>query len=764
MKLILYVLLLCSATTIHAQTAKTFSGKIFDSVSKEALQGAVVFDEHKHSSLTDAAGRFSIVTSDQKLSISYSGYRSKIIPVTEQTSLSISLTQLADQLQEVIVSADRTAQKRSEAPVAIASINKQTIEDTKAQRIDQLLNKISGVFMVNLGNEQHEMSIRQPMTTKSLFLYMEDGIPIRTTGVYNHNALLEMNLPAAKSIEVVKGPSSALYGAEAIAGAVNIITQPAPAFTGGAVSIQGNNNGYKRVDAQTGSSFGKWGINLSGYYAERKNGQIDFSDFHKTAFSIRTDYKPNNATTWTNTLTYIDYYSDMTGALDSVKFSQKNYSTLHTFTFRSVDALRIKSMLAHKWNSNGESSVAFMYRDNSVKQNPSYAVANTANPLLFRGQINNNSFKTFAVFAQHVQRFDWMKSKLVSGLSADISPQSYLAKFIWIQKDATSGKYTSYTSPDSLLQKYHTGITNFAAYVNYELSPFRKFKLVAAVRYDVFRYDFKNQLDTSKTTVAASAVSNYGRVTPKIGFTYNYKSIGFYGNYSEGYVPPQLTELYSGGSKIAPYLLPQTFGNYEVGGWVSLFAQKLYADWSFYLMQGRNEIISAKQPDNTYINQNAGKTKHIGIEYSVVYRPLPDLSMRISATNAKHSFVENIVRGVNYNGKEMSSAPRFTCNSEIMYKPSFAKGLRISAEWQHQGKYFMDDLDQYTYHGFDVINFRTGYASKHFDVWINIINAFNAYYSTLAIKNATSSGSAAYTYQLGDPREITIGIGYRFGK
>jgi outer membrane receptor for ferrienterochelin and colicin len=88
------------------------------------------------------------------------------------------------------------------------------IQDAKPAMADQVLNKVSGVNMVNLGNEQHEMSIRQPMTTKSLFLYLEDGIPIRTSGLYNHNALLEMNMAATKSIEVIKGPSSSLYGSE----------------------------------------------------------------------------------------------------------------------------------------------------------------------------------------------------------------------------------------------------------------------------------------------------------------------------------------------------------------------------------------------------------------------------------------------------------------------------------------------------------------------------------------------------------------------
>jgi hypothetical protein len=67
------------------------------------------------------------------------------------------------------------------------------------------VNKTPGVLMVNLGNEQHSMSIRQPMTTNAYYLYMEDGVPIRPMGVFNHNSLLEMNQFTVSSIEVVKG-------------------------------------------------------------------------------------------------------------------------------------------------------------------------------------------------------------------------------------------------------------------------------------------------------------------------------------------------------------------------------------------------------------------------------------------------------------------------------------------------------------------------------------------------------------------------------
>ena len=85
------------------------------------------------------------------------------------------------EIEQVVITAGRVAQQRSEAPVAIATVSRRTIEETRAQTMDLLLNKVSGVYNTNLGNEQHSMSIRQPITTKSLFLYLEDGIPIRTT-------------------------------------------------------------------------------------------------------------------------------------------------------------------------------------------------------------------------------------------------------------------------------------------------------------------------------------------------------------------------------------------------------------------------------------------------------------------------------------------------------------------------------------------------------------------------------------------------------
>ncbi|MDE1191674.1 MAG: TonB-dependent receptor [Arachidicoccus sp.] len=761
--LIMLFMTIAMSNTIFAQTI--IKGKIFDSISKEVISGATVSDKN-HSVVSDASGKFVINTKDSILKISSTGYINAIVNVAE-TSVAIGLQPMTNELGQVVVSANRTAEKRSEAPIAISVISKQTIEDTKAQRLDFLLNKISGVNMVNLGNEQHEMSIRQPMTTNNLFLYLEDGIPLRTSAVFNHNALIEMNMTAAKSIEVIKGPSSALYGAEAIAGTVNLITQAPPAFTAGYISAQMSNKGYKRADAQIGFNQGKIGFIASGYYANQHNGPIQYSDYHKSASTYRLDYHIDSNTTWTNSITYVDYYSDMYGSLDSAHFAQKNYAAQKFFTYRKVYAFRGRSTIAHQWNDHSSTTATFMYRGNSVIQNPAYSIASyhaggiAANSIsndTATGNINDNAFHSYGVYVQQVQQFKFLKSKLVVGSSAEISPQRFNEDFIWVKK--SNGNYVSYTknNPDSILANYKTLITDMAAYANYDFTIARGLRISTALRYDAFEYSFVNFLTGSKITGGPSSVTNYHKLAPKVGFTYNTGGIGFYGNYSQGYVPPQITDVF--GKTNSTYLKPQNFTNYEIGGWFSLIENKIYIDWSAYLMNGKDEIISVRMPDGTSQSLNAGRTRHKGLEYGITYTPSDEWLLRFSGTNARHTFTNYIASGVDYNGYQMSAAPNFFGNAEVEYKPHYFKGFRIDAEWQHVGKYFEDNLNTHSYKGYNVLNLRVGYAKKHYEIWVNALNLLNEYYSVLSTYNAGSG----YNYQLGDPRTFTFGVSYKFGK
>ena len=71
----------------------------------------------------------------------------------------------------------------------------------------------------------------------------------------------------------------------------------------------------------------------------------------------------------------------------------------------------------------------------------------------------------------------------------------------------------------------------------------------------------------------------------------------------------------------------------------------------------------------------------------------------------------------------------------------------------------MDNANSKKYGGYDLLNIRAGYSIRKFEVWVNALNSTNTYYSTYAGK-----GGNTLSYNLGDPREFTVGIAYKFTK
>lgn len=744
------------ATFTYAQIP--VKGQVMDALTKEALVGVSLrLAQTAQGTLSTANGAFAFNAQslDDSLTVSYIGYVTRKIPLRSH-SLQIQLHPSASQLNQVVVSASREVQVRTETPIAISTISKQVLNETKAVSLDQVLNKVSGVYMVNLGNEQHTMAIRQPIGYRSLFLYLEDGIPIRASGDFNHNALIEINMGALKTMEIIRGPASSLYGSEAIGGAINFITQPPSQILTAKWQVETSNQGYKRTDFGVSNTFGKLGIYAGGYYAAQRHGIISHSDFNKMALTLRGDYTISDKTKLFTSASLIDYHTDQTGGLDSTKFFQKKYESLQTFTYRKVKALRVRSTLDHQWNAANSTTANLFFRRNAISQNPFYAIKNIAgNALKASGEINTDAFHSYGLIVQHKKKFNFLDARLIGGLSIDRSPATYQAFLINIDRNK-AGVYTGYMPTDSLLTHYGVTLLNTAAYGQLELSPFQKFKAVAALRYDRLGYDFDNNLAPNAFTGAPDEQNHFTSLSPKLGFTYFFNSnLGSYANYSVGFAPPQITELYRGVK--VPTLKPATYANYEAGGWFSFFQQKGYLDLSIYQLNGVNEIISVRLSDGSYQNQNAGKTKHKGVEYTLKYSPLESIGLRISGTNARHVFTDYTERGNNFSDNEMATAPRFISNSEVTFKPSILPGLRLGLEWQHLGKYYMDAANTEFYAGYNLFNFRTGYEIKGFEVWLNAINLTDKLYATTVDKF-----SYGKSYRQGIPRTFNVGIAYNF--
>lgn len=770
----------------QAQTSTFIKGKVFDADTKEPLNGVTISQNASGiKTSTTGNGSFTLYSSSKnpKLQVSFVGYETRAIIVSDDQVLNIALMQKTEDLETVVITANREAGLRTEAPVAISKITSAQINDTKANLLVELVNKVPGVVMLNYNNEQHGMGIRQPFGISAYFLYLEDGIPMRPLGVFNHNALIETNIFALSSIEVIKGPASSLYGAEAVGGTINFITQKPTAVPTAKVGLQADNFGYKRLQWGAGAYLNKkLGIFVGGFVAGQTDSWQTRSDYNKFSLNARADYHLSAKTDLTGSFSVNNYFSQTGGSVDSMAYYNRNYPSNNNFTYRSVDATRASVKLSQNWNSGSRSEITTYYRNNAIGQNPSYSIRWTPGSALASGEINENSFKSLGIIAQHSQHFDFLDSRLLVGTSFDRSPNKNWAYKTELNAILRPDKRSveNYTLirelPDVFLANYEAKIYNSAAFAQLDFNPIRAIKVSLGSRYDRMAFTYDNFLDQT------SGSKSYEQFTPKIGLTADLgHDRGLYANFSKGFSPPGLSAIFrknttaTTGEDFFYYnLKPAIFTNIELGGWAAFLKNKIYFDWAIYKMNGSNELLNIRQPDGSTNYQSAGKTLHKGIEYSITYKPNSQWHFRFGGSNAIHRFVEFTLSNretddlKNVNGYDMPQAPKWVANTEVTYKPAYVKGLRMGIEWQAISSWYQnqintvkyDDLGAFGFKGVSVLNFRTGYEWKGIEVFANVMNLSNELYASSATRGNNLTDRTTFTPST--PRSITTGIQYNF--
>ncbi len=770
--------------SMNAFSQEVITGYVIDNETQEPLAGAtVVYQATREGTVTNSNGQFTLPPGNHPdtLEVSYIGYDKRLIPNTLHEYI-ISLSQSSSNLDQVVITANREAALRTDAPVAISKLSPSIINDAKPILLTELINKVPGVVMLNYNNEQHAMSIRQPMGTSPYFLYLEDGLPMRPMGVFNHNTLIEMNLFSISNIEVVKGPASSLYGPEAVGGAINFITHRGTAIPTAKIGLQGDQWGYKRIQYAAGGTIGKkLGLYVSGYEARQRNAWQTYSDFEKSSVSVRLDYPLSDKTTLTATFSGNEYNSDMAGSVDSTAFYRREYSSTTNFTYRKVHSQRARFTATHQWNPGNETSLTLGYRDNYIEQVPNYGIRWTPGNSTATVERNRNTSYSKVAAIQHVIQVNSMSSRLLVGGYIDLSPANYWAYRVdlaaHLRPDGRSvGQYTILEEqPDIYLARYDARLRNYATYSQFEINPVERLKLTFGVRHDNMAFDYENYLDQSKGS------KSFGQVTPKIGATFDLlHDKGVYANYSEGFSPPGLTTIFrkrenaTPGNEFYYDLEPAKFTNFEIGGWGAFFDNRVYVDLALYQMLGRRELVSIRQPDNSTDHHSAGKTLHRGIEYGVTYKPDTEWLFRFGGSNAIHRFVEfdlsyraaDDVKNVN--GRDMPQSPKWIANSEVTYKPNYFKGFRISLEWQRISGWYQDQVNHVKYDdegflgfkGVSYLNLRAGYEWKSLEIFLNTMNLTNELYANAATRGNLPTDRTSYTPAA--PRTFVFGVQYTF--
>jgi outer membrane receptor protein involved in Fe transport len=393
---------------------------------------------------------------------------------------------------------------------------------------------------------------------------------------------------------------------------------------------------------------------------------------------------------------------------------------------------------------------------------------------------NNSSFKSYGWVAQHNASFAWLNTKLLAGVSADFTPHRFFSNPLILNAilapDGLSvERYTVRRNDPTVYNiNYNSNINNLGAWLQTSFSPVKKLSMVMGVRYDRFSYNY-DRLPTRTQPAIASGKRWYHKVIPRIGATYTIsKNTMCFANYSKGFVQANLSTVFNPANPKGLDLAPATFTNYEAGCWTVLLKNKLQAEITFYTLEGRNEVVNIRQPDNSTLPTAVGQTLHRGIEYGITYNPSHQISIRLSATQALHRFEQFEISKrpsdavKNVNGKTMPSSPNFMGNAEISYKPKWLTGFRISAEWQRMSEWYQNQVNTVKYsdkgflgaRGISLLNMRAGYSFMGIELFVNVYNVTDELYANTASRGNNASDRS--TFNPGAPRIFNFGFQYSF--
>ena len=220
------------------------TGRIVDSAGEPLIGATIMVEGTKEGAVTDIDGNFTInTTSKAKLVISYVGYTTQTILVGDKTTIDVTLKEVANTMNEVVVTA--LGIKRAEKALSynVQSVGSNELTRNKdANFVNSLNGKVAGVSISKSasgvgGATRVIMRGAKSIEGDNNVLYVIDGIPIfnfsggRDSGIMGEGrvsseGIADLNPEDIESISVLAGPSAAaLYGSNAANGAILITTK-----------------------------------------------------------------------------------------------------------------------------------------------------------------------------------------------------------------------------------------------------------------------------------------------------------------------------------------------------------------------------------------------------------------------------------------------------------------------------------------------------------------------------------------------------------
>lgn len=653
---------------------------------------------------------------------------------------------------DVVVTAPRMELPLKEVTAATSIVGMDTLKAVpRGIGAEEAFKLVPGVKIDNQADgERVHLSIRGQglLTERGVrgIKVLLDGLPLNDpTGLAPD--LFDVDWLTVRRIEVLRGPSSALYGGGAAGGVINITTRDGGSdpVAGEASFSLGSYNFWKGL-AEVGGTSDTLNYRLSvsrnsgdgyrvhtAFNATNIYGKVRWAaspTFHLTAIAANTNFFNENAEGLN---------------LDWLHQSPKlpNPDALTFNEFQRTE--RFTTGVSGQWAVTPNNDVTFSAYlrhwtwKESVPSSVQHRTYSTPGFILQYG--NHQKYDTFTNHITVGTDIDWQGIDDVkfANLGAAVEGTTRLA--------------------DQRIDQRSVGI-----YALDRVEFPSGWALTADIRSDWLRNDLADNLATS--SVNLSGQQNFSKTTGRVGVSYNITSeAGVYASWGQGFLPPTTEELSNNPDHLGGFnvgLLPATSQGEEVGTRGHVGEQFSY-DVTFFHLSTDNDFGRYRVPSRPLetFYRNAGSSRRYGVETAVGWFPISDMAIRAAYTwsNFKYTSIKSLFGDFSNSVIPNSPAHQLYVDAEYTWDSHwvFGVGAEIQSGW------FIDQSNVASVDGFTLLNPRFAYrwtgGSYRGEISLSARNVFGQQY--IAFTEPDPDGNS---YQPGPTRELFLGVRISLGK
>jgi outer membrane receptor protein involved in Fe transport len=646
--------------------------------------------------------------------------------------------------QDIVVTATRDKRSAFQTPASISRIDDETIAAIDSKHQADVLNRNAGVYIQRGSGSESLGAIRSPVLTGAgacgAFLVAEDSLPIRPTGFCNLNEMFELNYEQARQIEVLRGPGSAMFGASAVHGVINLITPSVRSLPGFSAGLEGGSDSFKRITFATSiesddatRGFGAYGVasrapgwrDSSGVDEAKLNllGDLDLGGGHLRVRAAGTVLNQETAGFITGYESYLD---------EDIARTNPNPES-----FRDASSARLSAHFeqADVFGDQSNFELAGIYRRSRM---------DFLQHFLIGKPLEHNAQTSFMLSGIASKPFGAFTARLA--LDAEIA-NSELTEFqTGLATEGTPA--ANAIRPPGLHYDYTVDSWTLGATFAFEYRITDLLTATVALRADQTNYDYDNHmLDGNSGADGAPCAAGgclfsrpadrqdrFDNLSPSVTLAWNpAASHLLYLNLATGFRPPETTELYRlQRQQTEAELDSESLDSAEIG-WK--FSGDIYSATTALYAMRKNHVILR---ETNGFNVGDGTTRHRGLEYEL-RRDGEHTTVSLNGTFARHEYAfSRAVEGGEtiIDGNDIDTAPR------NLHSLSFGvdlgslaglDGVHATIDASYVGKYYLDAANTASYPGHTVANARVLWRpAGSFDFALRIDNLFDKRYADRA--------------------------------